>query len=254
MPNAKDVSLDLAHLKVFVVGDAGTGKSVFASSFPTPAFLFNFDDTILSYRGIDIDYEDYTKDAKGWIKFEKDFAELKKKMDVDDPPYKTIIIDSTTSWSDLAMERALQLDPKRSPTGGPLWNVHYGMVRNLIEGRLRQLLELKANIVVIGHLQIIQDQETGAVVAVQPLLTGQLSTKAPGYFDEVYYTRTKKGKQGMEWVMQTVAMGHYKARSRLSGHARILPDEIPNSYEALLTAIKDGTSKPTTQQTKEKNK
>jgi len=242
VPNAKDVEVSLTYLKVFVVGDSGTGKSIFASTFPTPAFLFNFDKTILSYRGKDVDYEDYTQDGKGWIKFEKDFSELKKQMTGDDPPYKTVIIDSTTTWSDLAMERALQLDPKRSPTGGPMWNVHYGMVKNLIEGRLRQLLEFKCNVVVIGHLNIVQDQETGAVIAVQPLLTGQLATKAPGYFDEVYYSKSKKTKDGTIFVLQTVAQGHYKARSRLSGAMRLLPEEIPNDYSELVKAI----NKPTT--------
>lgn len=242
MPSAKDVKVDLSFLKVFVVGDSGTGKSIFGSTWPTPGFVFNFDKSILSYRGLDFDYEDYTQDGKGWIKFEKDFQALRKQMTGDDPPYKTVIIDSTTTWSDLAMERALQLDPKRSPTGGPMWNVHYGMVKNLIEGRLRQLLEFKCNVVVIGHLSIVQDQETGAVVAIEPLLTGQLSTKVPGYFDEVYYAKTKQTKEGVKWVLQTVAKGHYKARSRLSGKMQILPEEISNDYSELVKAI----NKPTT--------
>ena len=240
--NAKDVEVSAQNLKVFVCGDSGTGKSIFAASFPKPAFLFNFDKSILSYRGLDIDYEDYTQDGKGWVKFEKDFLELKKQMTSDDPPYKTVILDSTTSWTDVAMERALQLDSKRSKTGGPMWNVHYGMVKNLLEGRMRQLLEFKSNVVVIGHLNIVLDQETGAVIAIQPLLTGQLATKVPGYFDEVYYSRTMKTKEGVQWVLQTVAKGFYKARSRLSGAMRILPDEIPNNYSALLEAINNPTS------------
>ena len=91
MPNAKDVVPDTTFLKVFVVGDSGTGKSIFASTFPTPAFLFNFDKSILSYKGLDVDYEDYSQDPKGWVKFEKDFRELKKKVSNGSFNYKTII-------------------------------------------------------------------------------------------------------------------------------------------------------------------
>jgi len=36
--------------------------------------------------------------------------------------------------------------------------------------------------------------------------------------------------------MRTVPRGHYKARSRLSGVERLLPDEIDNSYPALIEA------------------
>lgn len=243
MPNAKDVSFDTTFLKVFVVGDPGTGKSIFASSFPMPAYLFNFDDTILSYKGLDVDYEDYTKDAKGWVKFEKDFRELKKRHADNDFPYKTIIVDSTTSWTDLAMERAMQLDPKRSATNGPIWNVHFGMVKHLIEGFIRQLLEFNCNIVVIGHLAKQLDSDTGALISVEPMLTGTLSTKVPSYFDEVYYSTTKTTRKNdkpvTEFLLLTLAKGHLKARSRLSGITQALPAEIPNSYTELMKHMKE---------------
>ena len=238
MPSAKDVTVSTERYKVFVCGDAGTGKSIFASTFPTPAFLFNFDKSILSYRGLDIDYEDYTQDGKGWVKFEKDFHELQKQFK-EAKPYETIILDSTTTWTDLAMERALQLDPKRSPTGGPLWNVHFGMVKNLIEGRIRQLLELPCNIIVIGHNDMVYDED-GSLVAVKPMLTGQLSVKVPSYFDELYYSKVKMVKGVPSFVLQTIAKGLYKARSRLSGIQQLLPHEVPNNYQTVIDFINKG--------------
>jgi len=236
MPNAKDVTVETEYLKVLVLGDSGTGKSIFASSFPTPGYVYNFDKSMLSYRGLDFDYDDFDNSPEGWVKFEKVHKELYEKMTGDNPPYKTVIVDSTTTWSSLAMERALQLDPKRSPTKGPVWNVHYGMVRNLVEGRLRQMLDFKSNLVVIGHLQVKEDQETGAIMVV-PMLTGQLAVTAPGLFDEVYYTRTKKGAHGLEWLIQTVAIGRGRGRSRLSGKGRILPDEMPNDYAEIVKIL-----------------
>jgi hypothetical protein len=240
MPNAKDIHPDTTYIKTFIVGDSGTGKSIFASTFPTPIFLFNFDKSILSYKGLDVDYEDYTQDAQGWVKFEKDFRELKKQVKENTFKYKSIVIDSTTSWTDLAMERAMQLDPKRSATNGPLWNVHYAMVKNLMEGFIRQLLEFPCNIVVIGHLTKHLDSETGAVIGIEPMLTGQLSVKVPSYFDEVYYSITKTIGGKTEFKLLTLAKGFLKARSRLSGIKQILPQEVNNNYTELMTMIRKG--------------
>lgn len=238
MPNAKDVHVEETDIRVFVAGDSGTGKSVFAATFPGPKFLFNFDKGVLSYRGTDTTFENYPATALGWVKFEKDFRKLKEDFKKNPEIYRTVIVDSTTSWTDLAMARAMQLDPKRSVINGPLWNVHYGIVRNLIEGYIRQILELPCNIVTVGHLDIVIDNDTGAIIAIQPLLTGQLSTKLPAYFDEVYYAqnRTKQGKTA--FVLLTLAKGFYKARSRISGVEQLLPAEIPNNYEEIMKRIK----------------
>ena len=236
MPNAKDVGVDTTFIKVFVVGDTGSGKSVFAATFPKPAFLFNFDKSILTYRGLDIDYEDYEQTAAGWVKFEKDFQALKREVRGGTFKYKTLILDSTTTWTDLAMERALSLDPKRSPTGGPMWNVHYGMVKNLIEGFVRQLLELPCNIVVIGHLNKVFNDD-GALIGVTPMLTGQLSTKVPSYFDEVYYTQVRTVGGVPKFELLTITKGLLQARSRLSGRDQLLPIAIPNDYEVLVKEL-----------------
>jgi len=238
MPNAKDFTLETNFIKVFIVGDPGTGKSIFASSFPEPIYLFNFGDTVLSYRGKDVDYEDYGSTAGGWVKFEKDLKRLKDLIKAGEFKYKTVVVDDTTSWTDLAMGRAMQLDPKRSPTGGPMWNVHYGMVKNLIEGNLRQMLEFPCNLVVIGHLNKNLDADTGAVISIEPMLTGQLSTKVPSYFDEVYYSIRETIKGQTEFKLLTVGKGHLNARSRLSGKEHFLPDKIDNNYDTLMECMK----------------
>lgn len=243
--NTKDVNPNTEYIKVFLTGDFGTGKSVFAASCPTPGFIFDFDDGAQIYRGKDFDYESYSLSALSWVKFEKDLREIKKEVEAE--KYQTVIVDSTTSMTDIAMERALQLDPKRSVTGGPLWNVHYQIVKNLMEGKLRQIISLPCNVIVIAHLKVIQDQETGAIIGIEPLLTGQLSQMIPGYFGEVYCTFSRQvaakkpeGKAETVFYLRTLPRGHYKARSRLSGIERLLPDEIPNNYQALQAALKKG--------------
>lgn len=232
MLSALNVTPMTEWLKTIVIGDAGSGKSIFASSFPTPGFVFDFGTQILSYRGLDFDYEQFSLGPLGWVAFEKCVIQVKK--DVAEGKYKTVIVDDTTGLTDLAMERALQLDPKRSAVGGPVWNCHYSMVKNLVEGRLRQIFDLPCNIVVIAHLTYITDQETGAILGVEPMLTGQLSIKIPSYFDEVMYSQVKREGGETKWYLQTVPIGFNRARSRMSGKLRILPDLIPNDYSIVM--------------------
>ena len=242
MPSALDVTVNTEWIKTMAVGESGTGKSQFAASFPTPGFVFDFGKEILSYRGKDFTYEQYELTAQGWSKYERDFIQVKK--DVKEKVYKTVIVDNLSSMTDLCMEKALQLDPKRSATGGPLWQVHYSMVKNLMEGKLRQMLNLDCNLVFIAHLDPITD-DNGAVIGVEPSLTGKLSGDVPAYFDEVFYHAIKRGPNGPEWVIQTVPIGRNHGRSRASGRERLLPDILPNDYAEIMAYLTGEKKKPT---------
>lgn len=244
--SAVDITYGTELFKGLITGDYGTGKSVFAASFPTPGFVFDFDKGIITYGKADCggewDYTQYPVTTLGWVEFEKEIKEVEKL--VKDEKYRTVVIDSTSLMAALAMERSLQLDPKRSPTGGPLWNVHYGMVRNLVEGKIRQMAAWPCNIVVLAHLEVVTDKESGAIIKIQPLLPGALSDLLPGWFDEVYVTTcTMKGGVN-EYKIQTAPRGLYKARSRASGKEGRLPMFIENSYTALMKALVEGKQKP----------
>jgi hypothetical protein len=242
MPSAMDVTVNSEYLKVMSVGESGSGKSIFASSFPTPGFIFDFGKEILSYRGKDFTYEQYDVSAQGWAKFEKDFIQVKK--DITEGKYKTVIVDNLSAMTDVCMEKAMQLDPKRSPTNGALWNVHYQMVKNLMEGRLRQFINLNCNLVLIAHLDTIKDEQ-GAVIGVEPSLTGTLSSDVPSYFDECYYHTVRKEVDGIKWFVQTVPVGRNRGRSRLSGKERLLPDLVENDYSEIIDYITGKKKKPT---------
>ena len=226
--SAKDIQLDVQKLNIYGLGDFGTGKSVFASTFPTPGFVFDFDNRIKTYRGRDWEYATFDLSAKGWVDFETAYREVSKLCG--EGKYKTVVLDSTTSMTDTAMERAMQLDPKRSTEGGPIWNVHYQIVKNLMEPKLHGILNFPTHVIMLGHWKVEVDQKTGTVLSVDPLLTGNLSQKVPGYFDEVYafFSKIKEGKDF--FYFRTVSQNFYKARSTISGPYRLLPDEIPNDY------------------------
>jgi hypothetical protein len=249
MPNAKDVAVTTEWLKVCSVGIPGSGKSVFGTTFPMPGFVFDFGTQILTYRSLDFDYEQYTQDNKGWLKFERDLIKVKSgKMFEENRgekgQYTTVICDDLTGMGMIAMEQALALDPKRSQTSGPLWNVHYQMQRNLMEGKLKQIYDLSANVLLIMHSNIIQDTETGAIVKIEPLLVGQLSTLIPGMFDEVYYHITKRESGETKWYIQTIPIGFNNGRSRLSGKQRILPDLLPNDFQEIMVYATGKKKKP----------
>ena len=232
-----DYDIETSNNKFMLTGDIGTGKSEFASTCPTPGFVFNWDRKIKAYADKGgWDYTEYEISAKGWIEFEKDFNEVMKLAK--EGKYKTVVGDSTTSFTDLAMERALQLDPKRSATNGPIWNVHFQMVRNLVEGKIRQLVSLPCNIVLISHLNVVIDNETGGIISIDPMLTGQLAVRVPGYFEEVYCSFVKQKEGKPYWYLRTVPRGLYKARSEIRGVKGLLPDELPNNYNAVMDAYR----------------
>jgi len=234
MLSAKDVTVTTEWIKVFSVGDSGSGKSIFASSFPTPGFIFDFGKEIISYRGLNFDYEQYDLSAQGWGKFERDYVTVKKA--VEEKKYLTIVIDNLSAMTDVCMEKALQLDPKRSLTGGPLWQVHYAMIKNLMEGRLRQILNLNCNLIFIAHLDTLKDEE-GAVIGVEPSLTGKLSVDIPAYFDDVFYHTVRKEGGFTKWYVQTIPIGRNHGRSRSSGKARLLPDLVENDYNEIMAYL-----------------
>jgi hypothetical protein len=246
MPSAKDVTVSTEWLKVMSVGESGTGKSVFAASFPVPGFVFDFGKEIISYRGKDFNYEQYEISSQGWSKFENDLVLVRKA--VTENKYQTVVIDNLSAMTDLCMEKAMQLDGKRSPTGGPLWNVHFQMVKNLMEGRLRQMLNLECNLVFIAHLDVIKDEE-GAVIGVEPSLTGKLSADVPSYFDEVYYHTSRKEGGDTKWFVQTIPVGRNHGRSRLSGKERLLPDLVENDYHEIIAYLTGKKKKSTTTST-----
>lgn len=233
--SAVDVTLTNQYHKFILVGGPGTGKSQFAASCPTPGYVFDCDNGIISYKKLDFTYSQFANTNLGFIDFQREFNAVEK--EAREGKYQTVVLDSATTLSFMAMERALTIDPKRSAVQGPLWNVHYGMVKNLIESIFKRLTSLPCNVVVICHKEIVKNEEDGSVVGIQPLLTGKLSENIPMLFDEVYYTLTQSKGGKSEWWMQTVPRGLTSARSRISGRDHILPDLIPNDYNAIMAFI-----------------
>jgi len=214
---------DSPYRRFLIQGPPGTGKSVFAATCPSPLFVFDFDNMISIYAQItsDLTYAQFEMSPKGWNDFTLTLdTVLKQQKSSTPPPYKTIIFDSATKLADLALEFALQLDPSRDETEGPVWNIHYKMVKNLVSGKIRQATQFgaNANFVLICHTKESKNTD-GAIISIDPLL-----------FSGV----TKDKENNTQYYLQTTTVGLRKARSHLRGVYNLLPDRVPNTYPQLM--------------------
>ena len=233
--NAIDYTVQTQTIKCFVCGDYGTGKSVFASSFPQPGYVLNCDNKMGAYEGSDWIYEEFPPSPLSWTLIGKELTLLDK--EVKENKYKTVVLDSCTSLMDIALQQSMQLDPKRSPTGGPIWNVHFTMTKNLVEGVIKRILRYNCNVVILAHLKPEMDED-GNIVKYEPLLSGQLSVNVPGMFDEVYIADYVMKNQKANYIIRTAPHGKKKARSAIKGKENRIPDVIPNNYKALTNAAR----------------
>jgi len=232
---ASDATVESERLKAMLIGPFGSGKSTFASTCPGPIYVFDFDEHILGYRERDdVYYDQFPMSAQGWVKLEKVIREVA--LDVKAGKYKTVVVDSITAMQDIAMQRALQIDPKKGDDEGPIWNVHFNIVKNLMEAKLRMIISWPCNLVFSCHWDFKKDKQ-GNIISADPKIQGDLSVKIPGLFNEIYACETVTVGNITKFHMNLVTKGVYKARSLYSGKFRLLPDKLPNDYNELKKAL-----------------
>lgn len=232
------------QIKLCIYGNSGTGKTCFATSFPTPLWFCDFDGKVSSaanfWRAKDpkrlegISYENFSGyQAQGGIrvfqKFDAMLRELETKC-----PFKTVVLDSLTTFTDALMQHVIQENPntKRFNRDTPVLQ-DYGLLNQYFKTVMRRLLALPTNLVVVGHIKVTEDQITGETIH-RPALSGQLPELLPVLFQEVYrsYTETKDGKA--LYLAQTRSNGKYMARTE----APSMPPIIPLDYNAIINAFK----------------
>jgi phage nucleotide-binding protein len=222
-------------LKVLVYGDSGTGKTCFACGFPGPIMVLDFDNKVSSaaahYAGTDqlgqIDYENFAPvDEKGTSGERANIllGEIKK-----DLKYKTIVLDSLTTFGDEMMKYLMRINPgiKRNTTRGVQLPTlqDYGLARGFFKAFIQELLNIPCNIVVTAHIQIDKDEHTGAIVR-SPMFAGKLAKELPIYFSEVYVSSVKDNK----YMAQTQSDYKFSCRTQIKG----LGKDVPLEYAALV--------------------
>lgn len=239
-------------VQLLVYGQAKTGKSWGALTFPRPVVM-DFDKGVATARNPEFVakygfrnffYETFTENklVKGvpqshnafddacrffdeWMKKDGKWKDLHtgKEYAVGVDQFDTWIIDSGTTLSEFAQYKAIIImgGMKLSKTHEEAMKhgllvpkiQDYGSERSLVEQFVDMVKSTGKNVVLICHEKETTD-DNGNTTAVVPLLTGKSSESISLKFDEVYNLRIKKA--GMQTVryLQTAADGLRKVGSR----------------------------------------
>lgn len=239
-------------LRVLVYGEPGVGKTCFAAGFPTPILYLDFDNKVNSaarfyaadktrldeIEVINLSPE-FARDSI--IKFQSQIANLAKWQSENNYPYKTLVLDSLTTFSKSVLEQVLLSNPASKRFVTKVGNVvgaqpaegDYGILLREFERVIPNLLTLNMNIVMLGHLDVKPDKKTGEMLR-QVMFDGSFGKKVNIYFDEVYYAyiKTENGKR--EYLAQTQGDGVFKCRSSIPG----LPNPVALDYAEIARFIK----------------
>ncbi len=216
---------------LMLYGQSGSGKTCFATSFPGPVLVFDFDGKISSaasfHKGTpqltEIEYESLA--GASFSKFWKRFLELRKLAE--NPaafPYKTIVLDSVTTFSVALMQEVIKQNPgtKRMKVNEtivaclPDYQIAISHFKDIVTG----MLSWPCNVIATAHIQTSKDETTGEITR-EPLVYGKdLPAWLPMVFEEVYrcYAEKKDGKPAH--FAQTRADTKYVARTQI----RSIPD------------------------------
>lgn len=235
-------------IKLFLMGDAGTGKTVAACSFPGPIKFYDFDGKISSAYSYlkknnpkkleEIDFESCVPSdgigsayAKMDASLEPILNEYKKTGKLSDGKfeYKTLVIDSTTIMAEdllnwlLAFEKGIKRNTTIKSRAVP-GQQDYLIFAPTFASLLHELLPLPWNVVMTGHISVKQDDKTGEIrrgAAIPGRMSGQIGI----YFNEVYRSFVSNGK----YTAQTQADLYYACRSQLQG----IPSPVSLAYDEL---------------------
>jgi len=223
------------EIKVLVYGEAGSGKTVFGCSFPTPIFVADFDAKVSSaaayYKSIgatdrieQIDYETYTKQGDTDIAFDRwsrKLYEFEQAVKKGEPIPATIVLDSLTFYVERAMEKVIDSNPG---VKGPVANdklvpgrQHYLILGPHFKAQLARILNLPCHVVITAHVKTTQDDTTGEIHR-GPAISPSLAAYLPALFPEVYRSYAETKGNETRYLAQTKPDFKFKAiRSQIPG-------------------------------------
>jgi hypothetical protein len=223
MPNAREAARnENTKEKFFLIGETGAGKTSQFLTLPGRKFIYLFDPSALNtLKGHDVEYEAFYPDLlplgaqsltkgksegsksraaqepKTYLDWEKDFE---GKLDSDYfENYDVLGFDSFTTFSDILMDRILWINgrPGQQPQQDD-WAAQMVSIRNVV----RTMTAMNKILFFTGHVDMKQDEQTKRMVN-QILLTGQLRSRLPLLFSEIYFCECRSTNSEIKYVIQT---------------------------------------------------
>lgn len=155
--------------------------------------------------------------------------------------FGTYCLDSSTSWADVII--GAYLLKTGSASDMPNYQKHYHFQKFDIKSYIRKMLQLPCDFVLTGHLEIVEDRETGKV-RYRYMTTGKGAIIIPTLFDEVYVSITKETSGGVSYSLLTQNTGAYAARTRLGAGGIFEAYEEPDIKRLLKKAGMPAENKP----------
>lgn len=252
------------YIKALVYAMAKLGKTFGAGTFPRPNFIDcdNGIRTLLSKdfvsawgdRTTTIQYQNFKErsvDARGVPKDHNAFDDVCRYFDASmavgkRDSFDTWVVDTGTSLTAFAMNKALVLLGGKSFKGGASATLaegqlhglilpkkqDYGSERSLIEQFIAMLYDTDKHFIFLCHEREVIDEATGRTSAITPLLTGKGVQSVSAMFHEVW--RLVGEREGPHTIrkLQTDSDGVRMAGSRAS-----LPTGTRWDYDSIVKAM-----------------
>lgn len=150
LPTRKSSELSTSRSYVFY-GQAGTGKTTLAGTFPKPCLLIDCRDKgsdSVSDQDVDV-YE-----VEEWADLERAYWFLKKNPD----KYKTVVIDTMSQLQGIAIEQILDEKGKRGSADDIGWGTmtqqEWGAVASMMKPKITEFRDLPMDVVFIAQHRV----------------------------------------------------------------------------------------------------
>jgi len=217
------------NTKVLLIGAPGAGKTCLAASFPGPILFLDFDNKVdsaaLFYKNnpellanVEVRQLSTSFIADPIAEFNKIVGnelipQLKTGM-----KYKTIVLDSISAFSHLALMHILNTNPGvkgvQTAQGKMTDQTHYGILLREFKRLIPGLLTLPCNIVMCAHVDTYKDVSTGVIIR-EAAMDGSYSSKLPQAFKEVWYVY--RDNKGQRWAQTGADLRFECLRSQIPG-------------------------------------
>lgn len=198
--------MEMDRRTVLLCGKGGSGKTTLAATFPNPFFL-DADKGGASLANLHVPYVELHRGDKTHEVCYNILDRLAAKKDpFDKLEVKTLVFDSLTALGDFLLYESMKYpwsNTKLAPTAPEKLRpdqTHYGMVLVRFKNLIKYAQDLGLHIVATAGVRTNTDNR-GNILDREPNLIGSYREIVDHDFDEVYYMKPKKGKDGKRVYM-----------------------------------------------------